>query len=216
MMTIEDVIENASIFGQNLQDLVALRGQVTLGERGQREKLLLAFWALVFDLDRGMLTLMRCKSYSGAFALLRSIVEAMLRASVVVTGSDADVNRIVKDKYRVNYATIASQLDTALQWDGLLDFVPNARNNLHSFTHAGRLQIDRWIKENVLEPNYKPEEILGVIYMGCVAIFIVTFLVTKQFDWQDEATESERLVRELKFDADDRRPRPERTEPSQK
>jgi hypothetical protein len=62
-VTVQQVIDHASEFGQRLEDLVVARGSVKLGDAGYRDKLLLAHWSLVLDYDKGILNLMRAQFY---------------------------------------------------------------------------------------------------------------------------------------------------------
>jgi hypothetical protein len=73
MVTVEEHIEQASAFGQRLEDIIVRKGSFTLSEAADREKLLIAYWALTLDLDKSILALMRNKFYGGTFALLRPI-----------------------------------------------------------------------------------------------------------------------------------------------
>jgi len=83
-MTVQEEIESASVFGQKLEDIIVKKGSFTLGPAQDRDKLLLAYWSLANDLDKSILALMRLKFYGGAFALLRPLVEAQVRAHVVL------------------------------------------------------------------------------------------------------------------------------------
>ncbi len=105
-VNVEKEIDRATEFGQRLEDLMVNKGSVTKGEAGDRDKLLLAHWSLAFDYNKCILPLMRPKFYSGAFALLRPLVEVEVRAHVVLMGSDDDVSEIKNDTYRTNFKTI--------------------------------------------------------------------------------------------------------------
>jgi len=50
---------------------------------------------------------MRPKFYSGAFALLRPLVEVEVRAHVVLMGSGDDVSEIKNDTYRAIFKKIS-------------------------------------------------------------------------------------------------------------
>ena len=76
MVTVEEDIEQAPAFSQRLEDIIVRKAPFTLSEAADREKLLIAYWALTLDLDKSILALMRNKFYGGAFALLRPVVDA--------------------------------------------------------------------------------------------------------------------------------------------
>jgi hypothetical protein len=130
-MTVLEEIERASVFGQHLEDISVKKGSVTLGHAGDRDKLLLAYWSLDVELDKSILALMRNKFYGGAFALLRPIVEAQVRAHVVLMATDAIVAKIKDDSYAVNFKTVGGEIDAAFQLDGYFDkFLNGARGAL--------------------------------------------------------------------------------------
>src|SRR5713101_289158 len=112
-MTVQEEIEHSTAFGQKLEDLVVSKGSIKLGATGDRDKLLLAHWSLALDLDKSILALMRNQYYGGAFALLRPLVEAEIRAHILLMGSDDDVTKIREDRYSTNFKTIGAEIDTA-------------------------------------------------------------------------------------------------------
>lgn len=197
VMTIQKEIERSTTFGQTLEDLVVSKGSVKLGQSGDRDKLLLAYWSFALDLDKSILALMRNEYYGGAFALLRSLVEALVRAHVVLMGSVDDVARIKNDTYTVNFKTIGGQIDAAFDLQGFFDrFLNGARGALHSFTHSGLSQLGRRFKGNDLEADYDDGEIIEVIHTSSTAVFMVTNLVMKHFKFVDEGKKAEELFLE--------------------
>jgi hypothetical protein len=186
-MSVQEEIDRASAFGQQLEDIVVKKGSITLGNAEDREKLLLAYWSLILDLDKSILTLMRNMFYGGAFALLRPVVEAQIRAHVVLMSSDEVVTRIKEDKYSVNFKEIGAEIDAAFNLEGLFDrFLNGARGALHSFTHSGLSQLGRRFRGNDLEARYEDGEIIEAIRTSSTATWMVTNLVTKHFKFEKE------------------------------
>jgi hypothetical protein len=176
--TVEEHIEEASAFGQHLEDVIVRKGSFTLGEGADRERLLIAYWALTFDLDKSILTLMRNKLYGGAFALLRPIVEAEIRAHVVLTASEDVVTSIKDDTYKTNFKKVGAEIDAAFDLEGFFDrYLNGAKGALHSFTHSGLSQLGRRFKGNDIEASYGDDEIIEVIHNAGTAVFMVTNLM---------------------------------------
>lgn len=92
-MTVNEEIERSTEFGQELEDLIVKRGTLTFVDQ-TRDRILLAYWSLVFDYDKSILNLLRAGFYGGAFALVRPTVEALIRAHVALIGSDDDIAKI--------------------------------------------------------------------------------------------------------------------------
>ncbi len=182
--SIEDEIKKANAFGGQIEDLVIARGQCPTGDRNTP---LIAYWSLVFEFHRGILCLLSHKFHGAAFALVRSIVEASVRAHVVIMGSEEDVKKLREDDYRTNLATVGTEIDKAFRTDELFEkFLTSARKALHSYTHAGTLQLGRRFSGTNLVANYDEGEILEVIRVSTSAVFIVNNLVTKHFGFEKE------------------------------
>ena len=184
MSTIEDEIKKANAFGNKIEDLVVARGQCPTGERYTP---LMAYWSLVFDFHRGIICLLSHKFYGAAFALVRPIVEATVRAHIVLMGSAEDVRKLHDDEYRTNLATVGKEIDKAFGTGDLFEnFLTTARHALHSYTHAGVLQVGRRFSGTDLLANYSETEIREVLQVSSSAAFIVNNLVTKYLGFEEE------------------------------
>jgi hypothetical protein len=185
-VTVQEEIDRSSEFGQKLENLIVSKGSIAL-DPGDADKLLVAYWSLVMDYDKGILALMRHQFCAGAFALLRPLVEAEIRAHVVLMGSPGDLTNIKNDTYMVNFKTIGAAIDTAFGLEGYFDkFLNGAKGALHSFTHSGLSQLGRRFNGNDLEAHYLDGEIIEVIHISASAVFMVTNLVTKHFKFVNE------------------------------
>lgn len=185
-MTVNEEIERSTAFGQELEDLILKRGTLTFVDQ-TRDRILLAYWSLMFDYDKSILHLFRGGFYGGAFALVRPMVEALVRAHISLMGSDDDIVKIKADEYFVNFKTIGAQIDTAFALDGFFDkFLNGARGALHSFTHSGLSQLGRRYKGGDLQAHYEDGEIIEVIHVSTSAVFMTTNLVTNRFKLEDE------------------------------
>lgn len=193
-MSVESELERARQLCEQLEALVVRRGQCP---NEDRTMLLMAYWALLFDYHKGIVALLSNGICGSAFALLRPVVEALVRSHVVLKGSDEDVRRIREDKYRVNFETIGPQIDTAFGLNHLLEnWLNNARTALHSYTHSGVFQLARRFDGHDLKPHYGDGEIIEVIRSSTSAVFMVTNLVTKHLKFDDEAKKAGELFAE--------------------
>ena len=187
-------IARANKFGDETQGLVVARGEFPSGERNV---FLMAYWSLAFEDHRGVLCLLHHKFTGPAFALIRPIVEVIIRAHVAIMGSDDDIQRLRLDEYRTPFKTIGQDIDKYFRTGTLFaGFLQNAREALHSFTHAGMLQLGRRFSGNDLLPTYSEEDIIQVIRISTSAIFIVNNLVTKHFGWEADWQRNTQLYAE--------------------
>ena len=187
-------IERANHFGDQIQDLVAAKRSAPTGDRNT---LLMAYWSLAFELHRGILVLINHKFYGAAFALVRPIIETTVRAHITICGKAADLKKLHNDTYRTNLGRVGKEIDKAFQLGTFFqDFLKMARPALHSFTHAGLLQLGRRFKGTELVANYGEPEIIEVIRTSTSCVFMVNNLVTKHFGFEEEWNKCNSLFEE--------------------
>jgi len=185
---VKEQIQSARTFGEQLEEIVVGKDQFPTGDRNV---LLIAYWALLFDYHKGILSLLESEFTGAAFALVRPVVEAVVRAHVILMGSEEDLVRIQKDEYKVNFKEVGAKIDAAFGLDGFMENFLNdvTRSALHSYTHSGLLQLGRRFDGNDVKPNYSDEEIIEVIGVATSAAFMLTNLLTKHFgfetDWEN-------------------------------
>lgn len=177
-------MDSARRFGQQLEGLVFRREGCPAGDR---DVLLIAYWSIVFDCHKAILTLLPAGLLAAAFALVRPVVEVMIRAHVVLICSPEDLLKIQQDEYRVNFTDVGPQIDKAFGLGSfMVDFLKGASKTLHSYTHGGILQVGRRFDGSDLKPRYTDGEITEVIHTTTSAIFMATNLVTKHFGFEEE------------------------------
>jgi len=182
---VQKEIDSARKFGEQLEQVVISKNQF---QTGDRNVLLIAYWALMFDYHKGILSLLQAEFFGAAFALVRPVVEANVRGHVALKGSEEDLQRIQKDEYTVNFKQIGARIDGDFGLDHLMENFLNdvTRNALHSYTHSGLQQLGRRFDGNDIKPNYGDDEIVAVIRVTTSAIFMITNLVTKHFGFEDD------------------------------
>lgn len=186
---------SARLLGEQLEELVLKRGQCPDDDRNI---LLMAHWALVFDHHKAILNNIQNRWCGSAFALVRPIVESLVRSHVAIKGSPEDERKLQQDEYRTNLETIGPWIDKEFGADGLFTSFLNekARKALHSYTHGGISQLGRRFDGHNLEPTYDDGEIIEVIRVSTSAVWMVTNLVTKYLGFSSEAAEAQKLYLE--------------------
>lgn len=182
---VQKEIDSARKFGEQLEEIVVGKNQFPTGDRNV---LLVAYWALMFDYHKGILSLLRSEFFGAAFALVRPVVEANVRAHVALKGSEEDLGRIQSDEYTVNFKAIGAKIDAEFGLDHLMENFLNevTRSALHSYTHSGLLQLGRRFDGHDIKPNYSDDEVIEVIRVTTSAVFMVTNLVTKHFGFEED------------------------------
>jgi hypothetical protein len=177
-------IDRARQFGKRIEETVVNKGEYP---NDNRNALLIAYWALIFDYHKAILALIPAELCGAAFALVRPVMEAVARAHVAVRGSEEDLRRIQEDEYRVNFNTIGPEIDRLFGLEHLMEnFFNRARTALHSYAHSGLLQLGRRFQGTEVKPNYSDDEIAEVVLTTTSAAFMITNLVTKHFGFEDD------------------------------
>jgi hypothetical protein len=181
---VDNEVKLADEFRDKIETFILGKGQCPTGDRNTP---LVAYWSLVFEFHRGILRLISNELYGAAFALVRPIVEAVVRAHVVLMCSEEELKKLANDEYRTNLQTVGKEIDTNFGTDSFFEnFLKSARPALHSYTHAGALQLGRRFHGTNLAPNYSDEEILEAIHVSTSAVFMVNNLTTKHLGFEQE------------------------------
>jgi hypothetical protein len=191
--TVDNEIDRAARFGQALEDLVynqAREGRLVF--RTENDDLLVSYWSMIFDYCKGIGCLLHHKFHSPAFALQRPLVEALVRAHIVLVGSEEDVAKIRKDWYNVSYEKDGSRIDKALGLGSLFeDFLKTSRKVLHSLTHSGTAQLQKRWDADWLGSGFDDEDISALLATCSVAVFLITILITKHYGLEEQTKAAE-------------------------
>jgi len=186
---IESEISRAALLGERLEHLIYNRSkEKKLVAIGKNDDLLLGFWSLIFDYGKGIGCLLHHKFYSPAFALFRPTVEALVRAGIVLVGTQDQVTKIRQDRFNVSYEKDGARLDKALGTGTLLEeFLKGTRPLLHSLAHSGAAQLGMRFDGEAIGANVSDAQMLTLLNASSNAAFLVTILVAKHYDMDDVA-----------------------------
>ncbi|MFZ0299115.1 MAG: hypothetical protein WAM13_12265 [Candidatus Sulfotelmatobacter sp.] len=198
-VTIDNEIDRTARFGQLLEDLVysqAKEGRLVF--RTENDDLLVSYWSMILDYCKGIGCLLHHKFHSPAFALQRPLVEALIRAHVVLVGSEVEVAKIRRDRYNVSYEKDGARIDRALGLGSLFeDFLKTSRNVLHSLTHSGTAQLQKRWEADWLGSGFDDEDISALLSTCSVAVFLITILITKHFGMDEQTNAAKAAWLEL-------------------
>jgi hypothetical protein len=109
-------------------------------------------------------------------------------------GSDEDVQKLRSDEYRTNLATIGKEIDSFFHLQGLFEkLLDQGRTALHSYTHAGTMQLCRRFQGTDLTPNSSDGSLIEVIQVSTSSAFMVNNLATKYLGFEEEWTRNSSL-----------------------
>jgi hypothetical protein len=195
---IEAEVNRAARLGTQLEHLVYNKSKEgKLVRIGKDNDLLMGYWSLVFDFGKGIGCLLHHEFYSAAFALFRPMVEALVRAGVVLAGAPEDVQKIRKDEFVVNFKKDGAWIDTALGLGTLIDdFLKEYREVLHSLTHSGAAQLGMRVDGYQIGASVSDPQIAVLLGAASNAAFLMTLMVAKHFNLGDVAAAANKLFLE--------------------
>jgi hypothetical protein len=186
--SIKERLAVSTAVGAELENLVVKRAPFKVDTKDvDRTQLIVGYWALVFDYQKGILALIGAQFYGGAFALLRPMIEATLWTHVAISCRPGVVQSLLKDKYSMNYKEIGPHLDAKFGLSGFFErLLKRAEKTLHSFTHSGAAQINRRFAKSDVTPDYRAVKLAEAISGATAMVFMVTALTTRHFKLDEE------------------------------
>lgn len=199
MMNLDRQIDRHARFGQHLEDLIyhaAKHGKIVYHTK--RDDLFTSYWSLVFDYCKGIVLLLAKEIHSPAFALMRPLVEAVVREHIALVGSDDDVKKIRTDRFKVNYDKDGERLDKLFNSGTLFkDFLRTSRDMLHSLTHSGTAQLQHRWNGDVLGSGFSDEQILALLALCASAAYMTTLLIANHFGLKEQRETADSAFLEL-------------------
>lgn len=135
----------------------------------------IAFIAQGIEQHAAILLLLRCGLVGSGFALVRSIIEILVRGVWVTTcATDPQVKRFRdQDKIDLTFGGMADAIDKACGIDYFLDFKTKYWETLNSYAHTGMLQLGRRFTGENLAPSYKDGEQIEVLRASTIAVILL-------------------------------------------
>ena len=121
-----------------------------------------------------IMALIRLKLIGSAFALVRSVVEILVRAAwFTCCATKEQVSKFIReDKIDLHFGEMADAIDESQQIEFFHDFKEKNWQVLNSYTHTGILQLGRRWTGDKLAPSYKDEEIIEVVRTCTMCILL--------------------------------------------
>ena len=195
-MTLEQQIQRAGGISVRLQSLLIGKAHTT---RTLRDPTCLHYWSLIFELHQGVVILLRAQHFAPAFALMRPIAECFCRLWLVMYGSEAQFDSIVKGTYTTEFTTVMAEIDAAVWKEPLLgNWLTKGRLRiLHGFTHGGVEQLIRQSDGNDIVSNYPEAEVRGVLDFTTFFAFMTALFTTDFLGYIPENQTAREMFKEF-------------------
>jgi hypothetical protein len=134
-----------------------------------------AFIDQAFEHHAAIILLIRSALFGSAFALLRLLIEIVVRGVwIAACATDAEIQRFrEKDEIDHTFGDMAKAIDAACGIDYFYDLKKRSWAALNSYTHTGNLQLGRRFTGDRLNPSYKDGEKIEVIRTGTTMLLLI-------------------------------------------
>jgi len=135
----------------------------------------IGFIAQGIEHHAAILLLLRSRLVGSGFALVRSLIDILVRGVwVTACATEAQVRKFREhDKLDLTFGEMSDAIDNACGVDFFYDFKTQSWDALNSYTHTGILQIGRRFTGDKLEPSHKDEEQIEVVRNSTIAIVLL-------------------------------------------
>ena len=142
-----------------------------------------------------ILLLFRSNLVGSGFALVRSLVEILVRGVwMTACATDAQVKKFrEQDKLDLTFGEMSDAIDKACGIDFFHDFKTRSWDALNSYTHTGILQLGRRFTGDRLEPSYKDEEQIEVLRTSTISIVLLVRPFLMRHGQREAAVEVDKL-----------------------
>jgi Family of unknown function (DUF6988) len=127
-----------------------------------------------------ILSLIRSKFVGSAFALVRSVVEILVRGAwFTCCATKEQVTKFIQqDKIDLTFGEMSDAIDQSQGIDFFHDFKERTWKMLNSYTHTGILQLGRRWTGDKLAASYKEGEIIEVLRActTCILLLVQPYL----------------------------------------
>ncbi len=162
--------------------------------------LLTAYVDIALEHHEAISLLIKSKLYGSAFALARSLFDAMFRALWINSCATQDQIEQVASRDDGKFPTVGemvAMIDQRYSTDNFFTSIKSASwAAMCSYTHPGLLQITRRFTGNDVKPNYGDAEILEVLNSTNAAIILLSRMFFVSVGYQHEAAEVEKMMAE--------------------
>lgn len=155
----------------------------------------IGFIAQGIEHHAAILLLLRSGLVGSAFALVRSVVEILVRGVWMTTcATEAQVKKFrEQDKIDSSFGEMSGAIDKACGIDFFQDFKTKSWDALNSYTHTGILQLGRRFSGDKLEPSYTDGEQIEVLRTSTISIVLLVRPFLMRHGQKEAAVEVDKL-----------------------
>lgn len=197
MSQIDDLSNRGAEIRSRLRELLSRHEYPLDKNLDTKTTLLGAYVDIALEHHEAILLLIKAKLLGSAFALVRPLVETMLRALWInAVAKKSQIGKASQDKLKFPcMSQMLVEIDQTYDTGSLFQTFkgPNWRA-MCSYAHSGALQIGRRFTNGEVKPSYSDGEILEVLNVTNTAVILLTIAFFKSMGCQREADEIQKMV----------------------
>jgi hypothetical protein len=163
-MTQIDIVTAALSTSQGLSDWIQAHHPAKLESSGKK-RIAAICYSIALDHREATLLLLQHDARSAAFALLRSVYEAWVRASWAQTCATlAEIERIETGGFLPKLETMVRKLDTQPETMGAFSRIKRAGwESMSDYAHGEQRQISRWVDATSIGAAHPDDEVAELL-----------------------------------------------------
>ena len=193
MSQIDDLSNQGAEIRSKLRELL-LRPEYPVDTK---TTLLTAYVDIALEHHEAISLLIKTKLFGSAFAVVRPLVETMLRALWInALATPSQIKGASRDTLKFPcMSQMLAEIDQSYATGSLFQtFKGSNWRALCSYAHSGALQIARRFTNGEVKPSYSDGEILEVLNVTNTAVILLTIAFFKSMGCQREADEIQKAV----------------------
>jgi len=192
-------VEQELLRNKTIRDkVIELRSGLGFNVGENKILLLTAYFDTAIEHHGAVDLLIKEKLFGSAFALMRSVAEALYRAAWVnACATPHQLERLLTDDEFIFPRDMMEKTDTAYaSGDFFQNMKKHSWKSMCSYTHTGLLQISRrhGAEDGFIGSNYSEAEILEVLKGSTSFLVILAIIFFRSTDHRDQASEIKKLA----------------------
>jgi len=196
---IEDIINRGAEIRSRLRELLSRHEYPLDKNLDTKTTFLTGYVDIALEHHEAIELLIKTKLFGSAFALVRPLIETMLRAlwiNALATPSQIEGAGQDKDIFPA-MSQMLTEIDQTYATGTLFQsFKGSNWKAMCSYAHSGARQVARRFTDGEVKPSYSDGAILEVLNVTNTAVILLTIAFFKSIGCQREADETERMILE--------------------
>jgi hypothetical protein len=197
--SVEDISNRGAVIRSKLRELLPCDEYPS----NTKNSFLFAYVDIALEHHEAISLLIKSKLFGSAFALVRPLIETMLRALWInAVATEIEIEKASRDKLNFpSMSQMVKEIDKSYSTDTFFQsFKGSGWKAMCSYAHSGAHQIARRFTNGEVKPSYSEGEILEVLNATSTAVVLLTRMFLVSMGCQREADKTVEIMVEYAAD----------------